>query len=174
MKSRDQQIQDIFNSGKYYCTKSGTIWSRARSKKIKRKLSLDQSGYNILSIMDLNSKQLSVRVHILIWIYFNGLIPKGLQINHKNGIKTDNRLENLELATHKENIKHSWKIGLREKCHGSKNHFSTIDEKTVNEIREWYDEGCSPTKIAKKYDVSIQLVINVGLRKTWKHSQKEY
>ena len=42
-------------------------------------------------------------VHRLVYEAFNGSIPEGLQVNHINEIKTDNRLENLNLMTPKEN-----------------------------------------------------------------------
>ena len=43
------------------------------------------------------------RVHRLVWEAFNGQIPEGLQVNHINEVKTDNKLENLNLMTCKEN-----------------------------------------------------------------------
>ncbi len=50
-------------------------------------------------------------VHILVLESFVGKID-GLQTNHKNGIKLDNRLENLEWVTPSENIRHAYKKGL--------------------------------------------------------------
>lgn len=50
-------------------------------------------------------------VHRAVWIAFNGPIPSGKEINHKNGVKSDNRLENLELCTRKENLHHHFKSG---------------------------------------------------------------
>ena len=44
------------------------------------------------------------KVHRLVYEAFNGQIPEGLQVNHINEVKTDNRLENLNLMTHKENV----------------------------------------------------------------------
>lgn len=47
-------------------------------------------------------------VHRAMWEAFIGPIPKGMEINHKNLDRADNRLENLELLTHQENIQHAF------------------------------------------------------------------
>ena len=54
------------------------------------------------------------KVHRLVLQAFNPTTDESLQVNHKNGDKSDNRLENLEWMTHSDNIKHSWRIGLRD------------------------------------------------------------
>lgn len=46
-------------------------------------------------------------VHCLVWKAFNGEVPAGLEVNHISKNKFDNRLENFELMTHKENTEYS-------------------------------------------------------------------
>jgi len=60
--------------------------------------SFTDRGYVVVSI-----RGQSFRAHRLIWIMTNGPIPEGKYIDHINGIKNDNRIENLRLATQTEN-----------------------------------------------------------------------
>ena len=76
--------------------------------------------------MTFNNKAKSFKIHRLIAQAF---IPNPNNypiINHKNGIKTDNRVENLEWCTYKENNVHALEMGLRKPTvkFGKENHFS--------------------------------------------------
>jgi len=57
------------------------------------------------------------RVHRLMWETFIGPILGRLEVNHKNLDRMDNRLENLELLTHRENIQHAQDIYKKERAH---------------------------------------------------------
>lgn len=59
-------------------------------------------GYVVISLTK-DGVQKVYKAHRLVWSAFNGPIPEGMQINHLNEVKTDNRLENLSLCTSLEN-----------------------------------------------------------------------
>lgn len=73
-----------------------------------------------------------VLVHRIIYSTFHGEIPEGAVIDHLNGIKTDNRLENLEACSHQENIRRAFCNGLmarefdRSFCKTSKKQFELL------------------------------------------------
>lgn len=60
-------------------------------------------GYLYLTF-SVNKKRKYLFIHRLVYEAFNGTVPDGMQVNHINEDKTDNRLENLNLMTRKENI----------------------------------------------------------------------
>lgn len=62
--------------------------------------------------LSVDGKRRNLFVHHLIAEAFHGPRPDGLQLNHRNGIKTDNRPENLEYVTAKENMQHAIRTGL--------------------------------------------------------------
>jgi hypothetical protein len=76
------------------------------------KARLSKDGYYEVMLCK-NGKGKSFRVHRLVVMSFIGEIPKGSVVNHLNEIRTDNRLENLEICTNKENINYGTSIARR-------------------------------------------------------------
>lgn len=66
-----------------------------------------KDGYKKCCIPKAGKKQGAQTVHRVVCVTFVGEIPLGFEINHLNGIRDDNRPENLEAVTHSDNIKHS-------------------------------------------------------------------
>lgn len=103
-------------------------------------------------------------VHRVVWEAFNGPIPAGLTINHLNGIPSDNRIENLELATLAENIRHA-AVHLPKKYHSGMLKPSPED---VRLIRYWAvkstfgKKGGNIKEIAKIFRISYYSVLNIA------------
>ena len=94
--------------------------------------------------------------------------PKGKpQVNHKNGIKTDNRVNNLEWCTVSENNQHAYNTGLKN-AKGERNGFSKFSKEDVLEIRR-LDGTLTRKEIADRYGISLQHLSGIINRKFWKH-----
>lgn len=82
-----------------------------------KKLTLVGNGYLYVGLYDKPRKQL-VPVHRIVAEAFIPNPDNKPEVNHINGIKTDNRAENLEWATRKENEDHAFKKGLKKRIRG--------------------------------------------------------
>lgn len=98
MKSREELI----DFSKYEVYKDGIIFSKHLGKNTKKQLTKRGYVYNTYKHKD-GTLHKHYR-HRVIWFYFNGVVPEGYEIDHINGDKTDNSLENLRLVTPKENL----------------------------------------------------------------------
>lgn len=108
--------------------------------------------------------------HRLVWESFVGPIPDKMVMNHKNGVRDDNRLENLEVVTQSENIKHGFRRGRKpanNPSKGVKNGGAKLNEAAVRDIRRLRKEGLSQREVAEKYGVSIGLVSLIHRRRLW-------
>jgi len=134
----------IDREGRVWRSKKGGGWVRAES--------LARSYYQVRVQHD------GVRYYVtaarLVWQYFNGDIVDGLCINHINGIKLDNRPENLELVTYSENIKHAFRTGLKDQ-YGQKNPNCKLSNEDIADIRKKYASGkYSGTVLSEIYGVA--------------------
>ncbi|HUT87063.1 MAG TPA: HNH endonuclease signature motif containing protein [Candidatus Heimdallarchaeota archaeon] len=106
--------------------------------------------------------------HRLVWQHYHGDIPDELQINHKNGVKTDNRPDNLELVSPKENTEHALLLGLSA-VRGEANGHSKLTTKIVQGIRLLYRNGWTIAELAAVFHVSRGNIDFIVRGKTWAH-----
>ena len=94
------------------------------------------------------------------------------QVNHKDGVKTNNEASNLEWVDNSYNQKHARTLGLIVDCKGENKPDAKLTENDVRYIREHYKRGSrtfgSPA-LAKKFGVHKQTILNIVNRKKWKH-----
>jgi hypothetical protein len=109
-------------------------------------------------------------VHRLVMLAFNRIEnAHQLQINHKDGDKTNNTLNNLEWVTNLENQRHAWKNGLKSALPGSRNPSSKLDENQVIKIKCLLLEGYSCRHIADIYGVNKSTIQRIRNNKAWRH-----
>lgn len=167
----------IPNFSRYEASTDGRIRSINYKNSGKKKiLKPSDGGDGYLKTMLLNDdgKYCSWGIHKWIAFTFLGPRPKGLQINHKNGIKTDNSVKNLEYCSRSENIKHAFDNGLIKPKRGELNGMSKLTKEDVIQIRKTAKNGgryYGRKKLAEQYGVSeahIKDVVN-GRRGVWSH-----
>jgi hypothetical protein len=103
--------------GLYAITACGRVWAYPKKSRLRGrwlKQSLSNCGYPYVCLYK-EGKISNKYVHRLLAKTLLSKVDGKLHVNHKNGIKTDNRLCNLEWCTPKENKVHAFSIGLKMK-----------------------------------------------------------
>lgn len=95
-------------------------------------------------------------------------------VNHKNAIKTDNRVENLEWSTQKEQIAHSSEMGLRDVKKGEESNLSKYSEDDIRNVCSMIEGGYRNCDISKKLDIKQELISSIRMGRCWQHITKDY
>jgi hypothetical protein len=166
-----ENFYQVSNMGKVKTMPREVIRGRGGVYKTPERLlnpSINSDGY-YTGIFRVNKKACNYKVHTLVALAFIGQIPKGMEVNHKNGIKTDNRVENLEIITKSQNIKHAFNIGLNKPNKGEKNGNSKYTKEDAIKVKKLIKNGLTETQIVNEINCSIHFVRDIRRNRTWAH-----
>lgn len=126
---------------------------------------LNADGYVHVALRK-DGKAKEFRVNRLVAFHFIGEPKdKNMTVNHINGIKTDDRVENLEWSTLKQQMRHAYDNNLKKPIRGMR----AVDEKTKEQIKQLYQKGKhgrSAKALGERFGISATTVERiVGARK---------
>ena len=111
---KDENLNEKDYLMKYYdVSKDGVVKRKSDGKVLKN--SVGPKGYLIIRLKSPKfstnkDRRKPYKIHRLVAMFYLDDYNEDLQVNHKNGIKTDNRVENLEMVTNKQNVLHAWRV----------------------------------------------------------------
>jgi hypothetical protein len=124
-------------------------------------------------VLCVNGDRKHCRVHRLVAMAFLGICPDGMQVNHKDLDKSNNKVSNLEYVTPLDNVHHAIRGGVRWVPRGSQCRRAILDETDVTQIRNAHagaDRKYGMYQLlAEMYGVSPRTIKAVVLRQNWKH-----
>jgi hypothetical protein len=128
------------------------------------------AGYLTVHIRDDDRSQRRLYVHRLVAAAFCEKPDAKSEVNHKNGIKTDNRAWNLEWVTRFENNAHAIRHGLIKPGRpGESNGRAILTEDAVRSIRKAHAEGFRPAETYRTHGITYNCYWQVIARRTWRH-----
>lgn len=141
--------------------------ARFKTKPI-RKLTITKFGYQSVYIKNTEGQGKNLLVHRAVMAAFVGPVPDGHQINHKNGIKSDNRIENLEYITPSANVQHAYDVLGVVARHGVSHPCAKLNDEKVREIRQLIGRR-SLNQLSKQFSVDNRVIRDIRDHKIWKH-----
>jgi len=128
---------------------------------------INPNGYSKV-VLSKEGKLSNFYIHHLVLETFVGPCPKGHETNHKDGIKTNNQVRNLEWITHSKNAAHAIQIGLHS-TEGIKSSQAKLCNEDVLEIRRIAKLGIKRNIIAERFSVTRANIDHIVNRSTWRH-----
>lgn len=145
-------------------------WNGGRvSKGIILKTWINRYDYEMVTFQDTDTKK-SYGVHRLVALAFIPNPDNKPEVNHEDGNKVNNNVENLTWATFSENRKHAFETGLQYGVKGQDNvNAKLTDEKVIELFEKYKTNNYSMQQLADKYDSSLTVVSTIINGTAWTH-----
>ena len=159
-----------FRDTKYYITDDGQVLHKRTNGYRKVICGIGRDGYNKVGLFK-NGVRTFYRVHRLVAECYIENPNNYKQVNHINGIKTDNRVSNLEWVSQSQNMIHAYQTGLIPS--GEEHHKSKLTNEQVDWIRNYYiykHPKFGSTSLGKKFNVCHGTILRIVKNQT--HAQK--
>jgi hypothetical protein len=160
-------LYDVSNMGRVRALRfrNGSSDRPLKVPKLK-KVQINRHGYSRVALYR-GGKPSHESVHTLVLEAFVGPKPAGQEAAHGNGVRTDNRLENLRWTTRSENHADKHMHGTTQ--HGERNSQSKITADDVEEIRALREQGLKLAEIGTRFGVTESNVARIVNGDTWRH-----
>ena len=152
-----------FGGFTYSADETGKIFGK---NGVELKQRLNEDGYPQVTLGNKKVRRTAIRVHQIICKLFVENPNNKPEVNHIDGIKTNNHYTNLEWNTRNEQMAHAYRLGLKSN-HGEHNPKSKLSEPDVLEIRRLYSEGWKIYEIRNKFGRGWSTIYNIVIRNTW-------
>lgn len=131
-----------------------------------------ENGYVVVSFKNIYGKRIFYHVHRLVMLIFCPIQNAELfVVNHKDGVKTNNHISNLEWVTQQENIAHAFNTGLRK--YGEYSSHSVFTNDQVHQVCKCMEDGMNIYQLShavfnRDPDQQIKsLCTNIYSKKFW-------
>lgn len=155
---------------RYAITRSGRLYSLPKNtRKGIREIAFCKSNY-VLAGVSVGGKKTTVSQHRLLAMMFIPNPHNKEEVNHINGNKHDNRIENLEWCTQSENTQHALKALKRQYgAVGEKHGVAKLTNSDVLKIKELLSKKVFHKEIAKMFGVCRDTIALISNGTHWKH-----
>lgn len=175
MDNQQASLKPVPGFRRYLISDSGTIYTTHNLRPYK---TYEHNGYECVNLLRTEDspgrgKYKTMLVHRLVAATFLGENPD-LQVNHKDGNKLNNKVENLEWVTRSENMQHALASGLSQ-CVGENHHRAKLTESDVEAIcKLLLESDLEHSEIAQRFNVSRQTITNITTKHRWVRVSDRY
>ena len=164
----ERRIHDFLPEIKdyYTITSEGEVYSDNCGKMKTR--NKPGTEYQILNFSTIDGRKKTFRLHRLVMLAFKPIEnSEELEVNHIDGNKKNNKLENLEWCTSSENQRHAFRLGLQKARRGEDSNLSKLKLADVKKVFELDKQGLSKREIAEIIGCSASNISSILKGETW-------